>query len=375
MKRRLTSIILCLCLVLIFSMPFGAGAAQTLCFIATNDYLDPAWFATFEGGAVYVPYGTFSYFGVNSTYFADAATASLSTAAYQIYFDMAAGTAFDSSGTSYEQYAVFRNGQVYVPVAFICNLFGLSYSYVAGQKCGHIMRITDSSSILTDSQFLSAAEDQMLPRYNAIVNPPPPPTYRPPVTPSPSPSPSPSASPSPTPDPDRSGTVVYLSFEGLPTPEILDAMKDNNILSCFFLTGSEIQSSPSTVRALLGARHRIGILAVAELDEEFQEASGFLAEAARTATLLVSSSASERTQIREDAQSSSLVFWDYDIYVAPDEDGVVDASLITAAIDDAGERIDVRLAVGEEVEEALPGILRFLTRYKFTVKSPKEFGN
>ena len=52
--------------------------------------------------------------------------------------------------------AILRSGRVFVPVALVCSFFGLSYSVISIDE-GYIVRIKDSSVVLSDAKFVEAA--------------------------------------------------------------------------------------------------------------------------------------------------------------------------------------------------------------------------
>ena len=164
--KRAAAIILIFCLVALSAAPLGARADETgLCYIALNEAFADGALAYFSGSAAYVPIDCFADFKLYNSYHAADDTATLFSSSKQLFFELDTGRTYDSSDNYYNTSAIRRNGQVYVPVSFVCSQFGFSYSIIEGVGYGDVCRIKDSSYTLSDSQFLSAAESLMRSLY------------------------------------------------------------------------------------------------------------------------------------------------------------------------------------------------------------------
>ena len=167
MKKRIAALALALVLVLGLALPGApAGAADKLSFISVNDTLPPELIncAVSYNSTTYVPYYVFSNYGLGLSYsfFPSVATAALYTTDAQLYFDVTNGTTYDGDDYRYSVSAIIRNGTVYVPLSFVCRFFGwIGVSNLAGNEYGSILRLTNGSEVLTDAEFLRAAESAM----------------------------------------------------------------------------------------------------------------------------------------------------------------------------------------------------------------------
>ncbi len=166
MQRKIIAVML----IILFLAPFvqTANADNSgLCFTATNDLLlDLGSMTTFVGGIAYVPAKVFSTYGVYLNYFDSKSTALLYNSTKQVFFELTSGNSKDGAGNILSVSATLKNGQVYVPVAWVCQYFGLYYSYIGGDGYGDVISIKNGGEVLTDSQFLNAASSLMRTRYN-----------------------------------------------------------------------------------------------------------------------------------------------------------------------------------------------------------------
>lgn len=217
------------------------------------------------------PYTVFANFKIYNTYHQSSNTASLYTSSKQLYFDLNTGETYDGEGNYYNVTPISRGGVVYVPVDFICQQYGLSWSYIEGSEYGDVCRITDSGAHLTDAQFLTAAKQLMSSRYNAYTG-----------------------NSSGTEDPITgiditSDCVIYLSFVGLPSQKLLDTLSEYGVSAGFFLTADELRQEPETVRRIVGEGHSIGALCYSDPLGEYIEFRSLLLDAAHATTVLIAS--------------------------------------------------------------------------------------
>lgn len=246
--EKAAAIILIFCLVALSAAPLGARADETgLCYIALNEAFADGALAYFSGSAAYVPIDCFADFKLYNSYHAADDTATLFSSSKQLFFELDTGRTYDSSDNYYNTSAIRRNGQVYVPVSFVCSQFGFSYSIIEGVGYGDVCRIKDSSYTLSDSQFLSAAESLMRSLYEQYsgggIS---------------APGSTDVAQPGDMDDP------VYLSFQGLPSSALIDTLLQFEVDAGFFLTADDIRTSPETVRRLAAEGFSLGALLGAE---------------------------------------------------------------------------------------------------------------
>lgn len=374
MKRTL-AIILVVC-IMACAVPLSALGLSPygLNFISINDtFLGLSAFSYYSGGAYYVPASLFGNFGIYYTYFPESQTASLWNDQTQVYFDMANGSSYDSAGTTYSAQALFRGGAVYLPVAFVCSWFGLSWSYIDGNDYGSVLRIK-SYALLSDSDFLAVSTQAMENAYNTYYGTSTPTqTPRPPeATASPTPSPSPSPSPSPTPEVvNRSSTSVCLCFIGLPDSYVLRILANIGCGAGFFLTEEDIKENPDTVRSLAVFGYMLGVFC--ESPEDFPAAADALAQTAYTAALALTCKPENAEACAEYAEKNSLIYWSCGIS-AGSEDGeeTVPAAVLTSQLEFAGPRADVLISCRDMDSDAISAVLSYLIASKFTLAKVRE---
>ena len=359
LKKRIAAAVLAVLLVIsVLPPPGGAEATPYVCFLAVNDtLLDLSNMPYTQGGTTYVPYWIFKNFRIYYSFFSGNSTATLYTSERQLYFNMADGKTYDGSDNPYSISAVYRGGVVYVPVGFVCAFFGIRWSPIQGNEYGDIVRIRDGSEVLSDSQFLSAAASLMQSRYTAYVNASSGQTGSNPPTPS--------GGNGEHPEIDKSNTAVSLSFQGMPTPGMLDTLASFHVSACFFVTPQEIRSFPDMLRQLLGGGHSVGVLCGEDPEGDCREASALLFEAAMHKTLLVAAPPGLEEPVSEKAAELSLVYRTYDIGGYRNEEPISSAADITSVLELSEGRVSMRLVSGDETESILPAILQYLQESKF----------
>lgn len=299
MRKKLLALLLAVCL-LLAAVPLPAGAVSDVCFVAINDTMPESIpLAYVKDNVAYIPCSALNGFRIYNLYDANISTVLVYTSFQQITIDMNAGIATDKDGLTYAATAVFRNGQVYVPAAFICSMFGLQASYIEGNGVGDICRITDGSEVLGDSLFLSAATNLMRTRYNA---------YQQSIAPTPAVTPS-----NGRPDPSPVKSTIYLTFLGLPTNYLLNLLKNYQYTATFFLTEADIVASPDTVRRIVGDGHYVGIYCQDGTLTFHERAAELLFEAAHIRTVLVTAGSAASPAFSEACRDAGLIACQYDI--------------------------------------------------------------
>ncbi|MCL1828166.1 MAG: hypothetical protein FWG32_01580 [Oscillospiraceae bacterium] len=357
--------VLLISVLFLFCIIPSAGADNDATFIAVNEILLHLNYEPYiSGGTVYIPYWVFpNYFKLYYTYFNESATALLYTAEKQIYFDMRTGNTYDADSNYYPASAVFFRGQVYLPAAFAAGQFGLIYSHIRGSGYGDIVRLKDSSAILTDSEFINAAESLMRSRYSAYTNATTP-TRRPEIPP-----PVNSGE-----DSVREGTSVYISFTGLPGENLLNILSSRDIKACFFLTADEVSEDPSIMRQIVNSGHRTGAACGENVYEDYRRISSLIFEAAREKTLFITSQPEYRENCLAAAEEYSLVYFDYDSISTAVQSGAALSAFVSEISGNNSNRTDIRLDIDDDTPVVLPVLLSYLLQNNFDIREVRETG-
>lgn len=357
MKKRITALILAVCLMLCLLPAVSTDAqAAGLNFISINDTLLDYAFAYYSGSNPYVPASIFNVFGIYYNYFTEDKTASLWTNQTQLYFELDSGNTYDAYDNFYSASALALYGTIYVPVSFVCQMFGLNWSYIDGNSYGSIVRIK-SSAILSDDQFLSAARQTMQSIYNSYYG------IGEQATPSPS--------PTPTPEINRSDTTVYLCFAGLPDAQLKKSLATRLYNAAFFLTAEQVAENADTVRSLIVEGYGVGIWY--ESDEQALEARDAIANRARTAPMMISSNAENAEACARFAAENGLAHWQCSITAQPDEGKTISSPVpFTSLIELQDVRADVLVELDKTELSAVTSMLIYLASCKYTVGAVRE---
>lgn len=343
MKNRILSLILVFALVLALSLSAAADNSG-LCFTATNDtLLDLGSMASSVGGMYYVPCKVFSTFGVYMNYFEASSTALLFNNDKQIFFDMTSGNSYDAEKNYYSVSAIFRNGQVYAPVYWVCNYFGLSCSVISGVGYGDIVRIKNGAQALTDSQFLDAATSLMRSRYNDYYG----------VTATASPSPS---QPKPG-DGAQSTASVALCVIGLPSQSLMGTLDNYGGKACFFVTEEEVLNAPDMIRRICASGNSIGIYCKADPDSEIQQTADAIFDAAQTRAVLITSPAAISEACAQYAKASGFAYYKQELSFAGNF--IYDGKLASKFDDEKGF-FTAGFIAGDNLDKYMPYILQHL---------------
>lgn len=282
------------------------GTGGTVCFTAINDTLpelSAETMPTFADGKLYAPASLFysGGLGIFSSYNSEKRMLSMYSGDKFITFYLDKNYCSYDDIIDYGECAISRGGKYCVPVKLICTYFGLSWSYTEGLEYGSLLRICDSSAVLSDARFIEAAESLNLfaQRYDSYTKG----GEVQGVTDVPTP-----VDPvEPTVDPEDVG--VRLTVDGITagTPALLDTMAAYGIKAAFFVTDSDVREHDAILRRIAGEGHAVGVLAHGALPEETAD---LVFEAARVRPLLLRGA-------QELADVSGWIVWD----------GAVDAEL------------------------------------------------
>lgn len=358
MKKRILSVVcvLAICLALA-GASVSLGVMDNPSFVAVNDTLLPledAFIPIAMNGQYYVPYtvlddsvtgvslGVFPIY--NSTY----NTLAVSNRELTLTFSLNNGVCVDQSGVSHNVRAVTRNGQIYLPIRYVCEYFGLTYSSRVTASSS-LVRVRSASSILDDNSFVSSAQQKMQERLrdwrnSQSVTAEPEPSSAPTVT---TPAPTPSSAPSQSAT-DKSGVAMYLAFradgdDGL--EELLTQLEYYRIYALFFFPAEELADHDAALRRVLCAGHGVGFLVSGTEPEEIarQTAEGnrLLAQIAHmnTRTVLAPDAASDE-ELDAIGAAAGAVCWKTDLDACPDgRTASKQASTVLANADRYSEKV------------------------------------
>lgn len=352
MKRILIFLLVITLLASVFLSP--ATAANDVCFIAINDTLLELSVTPHFYGSAYVPYTIFGSFSIYSTYFASGNTVSLYRADKQLYFDMDTGKVYDGYDNYYYTSTMTSSGSFYVPLQFVCNFFGLNWSYVEGIGYGDILRINDGTNMLSDRDFLYAATDLMKSRYEAYK------AYSSSQTTA-----KPESSEATDEDEEETeGEQLQLSFTGADCANISNTLALYSTKAAFYLTPDEIFESPDLVRQLVGQGHSVGILCSENIAEDYARGSDLLFDATGVRTYMISSS----YDCHAFAEENSLVCHEVTLSIA---DGT-SYSQVVELLKQLEHSSNIRLTASTSTENIIAAMLSYLRTNGYTVIPERE---
>lgn len=290
-------------------LPFASHATETVFFTAANDSvlpLDDSTMPLWIDGQLYVPYTVFDAnttginIGTHSTRNAAAGTATVYNLAHTLMFDLNAGNSVDQrSNLVYPYKAVLRQGIPFLPVAGVCNFFGLTYSY-QNTNYGYLLRLKGNNVVLSDSRFIDAADSllsSMLKDFQQVDLP---------VVTTPEPEPSPPPAPETAEEPEAPEIPptplvlgIHLHDHNVPLPQ---ALGEVNAKAVFFFTPEQLETEGNTLRYVLGEGHYIGLKVTGETLEEVLEqidrGNALLFQQARLTTQMISTQTSWQDSLR-----------------------------------------------------------------------------
>lgn len=270
-KKRICSIVCILALFAALLLP--SAAADDVCFTAINNTILPLTsdsMPVWSGGVLYVPYSVFDSgstgvsMGTSCIYNKRSNTVSVFSLSKMVLFDLNVNTCTDqSSGKRISAKAIVKNGKAYLPVSTVCSLFGMHTPSYLSTEYGYLVRIKNNSAVLTDSQFVDAANNTLsrrLKEYQQSL-----------IIPEPKPQPPASTTPLPEPTVPSDTTTVqnppvptYLAFrctESEYTGAIADLLESRHKTGLFFFRPEDLAAQGALIRRLSGSGHSIGILA------------------------------------------------------------------------------------------------------------------
>ena len=371
MKRIVAVIVLLLCLTAVF-LASDVSAAGGVYFTAIDYTLltlrAETMPATF-GGTLYIPYTFFSSDALG-VYFASGSDQVLiysSSGSKSLSFDTTRGTVFDQDRIQRYFAAVKANGLIYLPVASVCEFFGINHEIITSFSQAPVVRFTKGSFSINEETFIGLNRSRLLAEYNAYVG-------LPSGTASPSPGTTPLPSPSPSAPPTYENVSVYLSFTDL-TPQnfaaVLDTLAIFRYKGCFFVSAGEIAGNAELLRRAAGVGQSVGIRLMEGTLAEYRRASALLFEAAKLRTILVSAGGDAIRPAESMAASNGLVFWTalktYDDKAKVTVTGVTERLSVIG-----GSRESLNFACTDSTTPQLGSIFAFLYDKKYSVRRLTE---
>lgn len=251
MKKRILAVLL-LCAVLIGLLGLSA-AAQELFFVAVNDTI-PLTLSTAEkphltATGVYVPYTVFDAApgGINEVMNAKEQTLLLYTKEKKLSIDIENSKSTDESGAVSDILMTYKNGYPFIPLAVVCEHFGLKYSVLTSKTGCTVLRFTTGSEVYDDETFLQKAENLIAYRIENNET---------------------SSHGGASQDgqngnedaPFEEKAAVYLALTDVSqAKDALDALSDRSASAAFFLTTDEINENPALVRQIYAEGHPLGL--------------------------------------------------------------------------------------------------------------------
>jgi len=376
MKKRLYLILLLVvCAAMVLTVLPQPAAADKITCISVNDLLPPELVnaVTYYGGVAYVPYSVFSAYGLGIAYsfFSSASTAYFYTGAADLFFDIPNGRSYDADDYQYSAAAILYGGTVYVPLSFTAGYFGVSVSYITDSEYGTIVRLTNGTQVLTDSEFLTAASHFMENYSQRFNTPEPTATAEPATSDAPSPTPEPTPSPSATPQVNHENDTLSLCFLGLPDARVIDVLSRRELTATAFVTARDVRERADDVRRLVCTGWSVGVCCAQDGAVDYEEVTQLLFDAARIRTVLVSAPPDNAAACRAAAQRRGLVYAEAELDVDALAGGEVGLFVVTQLLDEGGDR-SLLLNGSDAQLNTLDQLLRYIQDAGFSTARLRE---
>lgn len=173
-------------------------------------------------------------------------------------FSKSENFARDTSGNTFYPGALFRDGEVFVPVSVVADFFGLEYSVtpladssIVDGRYGALVWMRKPDFGLSDRLFASAAVSQMADRYEQYLR-----------EKEEAASDEPAGEPvTETPPAATEGKSIYLCLEaGENAESILNALDDWGARAAFFCSAEFMEARGDLLRRMAATGHSVGIL-------------------------------------------------------------------------------------------------------------------
>ena len=267
MKKKLTALLCCALLVFQLAAPPKAQAANYVYFVAAGENVLPLSDATmpfWSGGYLYIANSVFTGIGREALDIGRSRNDKeklvvlySGSRARSLWFEWDKNYAHDVDGNVYYPGAIYRNGEVYVPVSLVARFFDLQYSVnkvnsrVNGELIqGDLAWIRRPGNILTDKYFMDAASSVIANRYEAYLK-----EKEQQGTSAPGTSQPPAGV-------DIEGKRIYLCMTaGEDTSSLLDTLDRYGAQAAFFCTPEFLEQQGDLLRRMTATGQTIAILA------------------------------------------------------------------------------------------------------------------
>lgn len=359
MKKRI--FILILCVILLTSLlSLSSSASGGVNFVAVNDILPRELVNcyTVYGGTLYVPCWIFNAYslGIYYSYIETNNTAHLYQGNSQLFFEVDTGLTYDGNDNFYSLPGIIRNGTIYVPLSYVSAFFGTFYFSQVSTPYGSLLRLKDSRVVLSDSEFVQAADPQLRQYYK---------DFKPAETPSPTPSTV----------PDHEGTELMLSFVGLPGEAYFELLSNYGVKACFFLSAEDVLASPDTVRRIDSCGHSIGVLCGENPKADYERCSRLIFEAARVRSILVNAPEEYAEACEAFAEENGLAYCPRGTDFVHTPEDKASPYVVTSALDASEYGTSLFIGCGEGMDGDARVILGFLHQSKYEIFPPSEIKN
>lgn len=368
MRKRRGRRILVFLLTILFlcGLVFTASGSSVVYLMSVNDTVVPGLTASnmpfYSNGELYIPYimlTTQANLGVRAQYNSSRGQLILSGTQKSVIFDTRQNLATSGVGAPLDVHAIVRNSMAFVPVDWLCSYFSdLGYS-LTRTPYGILVRLTSSAAVLSDLDFVDAADtllqQNLLSYQNSLITP----STSTEPTSTPTATPSPSVSPSTPPPSSEPEPVVYLAFYcGSETSKTAAVLEQYQQRALFFFTVDELKLQDDLIRRLVGSGHQIGLsLTGGDAEaciEELAQGKQLLLDIARSALLIVSADALDHSGHRQ-LEEAGCAVWQATL----NGDGLTEAGIIAKL--SASESNYVQLTCGAADLTLLSDLLQTLS--------------
>lgn len=294
MKKRLLALLCAVAALLTILVPWSsaAGFYDGVYLVGVNDtvllgLINESQMPVRRGSVIYAPYTVLDNKELELNYALNrnGGTFAIFNRARTLVFQLNGSGSTDKEGGSYPQGIITRNGVVYIPLRFVSNFFGLSYSFynlLLPEGPVPIARLRTADATLGDTQFGTQAAQLVagpLAQYMAAQ-----------ATPEPSPSAWPTPSPTPvvpTPTPSVAPQAANVSFAIECTDpngfsDVLSALDQSHVKALFLFPVDSLAQQDSQVRAAAASGHQVGLLLTSsDPQAEFAQGSSLLSHILR----------------------------------------------------------------------------------------------
>ncbi|MBQ2325929.1 MAG: polysaccharide deacetylase family protein [Clostridia bacterium] len=256
MKKILTkAVCLIAALAIVFTLiPGQASAANDLTFLCINDTfiysLSSGNMPLRMNGSMYISYRYLMRIKpIKYFYDSDSRILKVYNSSKQLIFDIGSGITYDQDGKIYAFLAEIRGGVIFVPIEFICRVFGVEYSVIQTEY-GPVIRISSVVSPYSDGELIANNKETIENIYQRYVA---------------SLEPENNDAPQTEPEPEETKNV-YLAVCGElneHTERLFAAMSTYGVKATFFLSG-DLASQGDLLRRIISEGHELGAYVSAE---------------------------------------------------------------------------------------------------------------